>query len=204
MSALITLNRLKDEIDVDYAVTTKDTVLTELIAEASNKIEQFCNQNILSADTTNLILSGNGKKEWTFPKFPVSALSSFQYRADGTVGNANWLDVDSTTYEAELYGPRYYIYMPDGFLLGTRNYRVTFTSGYVLASMPPLVTEVCAKLAAIEWFKMYQEGADRRIGLKSRAESLSGGGTGSTSFMNEGDAWWQDALEDGGFRVKPV
>lgn len=205
METIVSLQWCKDFLKVSG--NGADTVLQRLLNSWSEKITRATNQNIISADTT-LVFSGTdvvGNSEFTFPFRPVTALKSFKQRPSGSVSSADWIDVPGATYEAALNGEkRSFLYYPPGFVFGSRNYQLVLTTGYAQKDVPFTLQSICAESVDRDYYKSNEDGADGRIGVLSKSDSLSGGGSGSTTFQTDED-YWNHVLEViDPWRIKPL
>jgi Phage gp6-like head-tail connector protein len=140
--ALTTLARVKDRLDI--TITDVDAKLTRMINGATDYIERECGKTGLEnypldghfakKTYTNEIYSVNGRRQnrLVLNNAPVSALTSFQWRA-GTPSNPQWTDFIIDQYELEETGTsgiiRVYGAMPSIY---SNMLRATYTAGYAL------------------------------------------------------------------------
>lgn len=138
--ALTTLARVKDRLDI--TINDSDAKLTRMINSATDYIERECGKtglenypndgHFVQKTYTNEIYSVNGSKQkrLVLKNAPVSALTSFQWRA-GTPSNPQWTDFIVDQYELEETGTsgivRVYGVMPRMY---SNMLRATYTAGY--------------------------------------------------------------------------
>lgn len=172
--ALSSLSRVKGRLEI--SVSTYDTVLTQLLNEATDFIEAKCGRRFKSTTYTNEIYDGGdgGIVDLILRHAPVTALSAFSYRT-GTISTPVWTAMDADSYELDRSGRTGIICIVEGYLpAGRNNIRVTYTAGYLIDfttegtpathNLPGDLTSACEQLVC----EMYN--AKKSAGVK--AESL--------------------------------
>ena len=108
--------------------TTHDTLLDELIKNASASIERFCNRNFTSASYTEYFDTIAGDSKLFVKNYPVSALTSVQYRG-GTWGAITWLDLNVNDYLLNENGKvSFAFYLPES----EKYIKIVYTGGYLI------------------------------------------------------------------------
>jgi len=130
-----------------------DSLLDQLIAYASERIESHCGRKFASAEVTEYH-DGSGTDRIVLARRPVSALSAVYEDADREFGEEMKLSEDETA----LYPDEGVVVRPASlFPRGTRNVKVEYTGGY--AAVPDDLAAACVKLAAA-WYSHARAGAD--------------------------------------------
>ena len=155
--ALTTKERVKAKIDI--TVAGLDSVIDQMIASATSKIETMCGgRRFLETTYTNEIYDGSfmDKNSPSVPYLilknaPVSTLTSLQYRS-GTRTSPSWVDFPADNYEPMNARGIVKVDLPSGF----QNIRVTYTAGYKIDftdeynaskhTLPFEVSNLCEKM----------------------------------------------------------
>lgn len=137
--ALTTLDRAK--VFLGITGTAQDTLLTMLINQATGFLEGATGRRFASTTYTDEKYNG-GKSKLFLRQYPVSTLSSLQYR-QGTISAPTWVSFPADDYM--LYGDEGYIQFLFGTVQGlssptangvayqgTQNINVTYTAGYLI------------------------------------------------------------------------
>jgi hypothetical protein len=166
--ALTTLARVKDRLDIQ--INDNDAKLIRFINGATDYIERECGKtglekypndgHFIQKTYTNEVYSVSGKRQrfLVLRNAPVSALTSFQFRA-GTPTNPAWTDFFPDQYELVDDGTsgiiRVYGVMPGIY---SNTFRATYTAGYPIdwqnagngAShrLPSDLTNLCENIVA--------------------------------------------------------
>ena len=145
--ALTSRANLKELLDIASGDTSKDTLLDNLINRATYLIESYCNnRRFASTVYTSQEYDGTGTYYINLRHFPVTALSA-QQRNHGTIGSADWNDLESDFVKLidNGEGPGQVFYQP-GFFKGVRNYRFSYTAGYT--TIPYDLEQACLELCS--------------------------------------------------------
>ncbi len=145
-NALITVAEL-DEI---LQITIGDSDLSDMLINiASDFIDNFANRSIISATYTDEEHDGNKENYIYLKQYPVSAVSTVK-RQD-TYNNV--VIYTYTEYTEYLnYLDEGYVYLRGTMVEGHKNYRVTYTAGYLIADVPYDLKNACAQLAGIVYY----------------------------------------------------
>lgn len=160
--ALTTVSRVKARLEIASGTTTWDALLAELINGATDIIEQYVGRRLASATYTNQIYSMRQGQRLLFLKaFPVTAISSFQYRI-GTPDVPAWTDFLASEYYLDENGENgaIKIYFSLG---GTNAVRITYTAGYTINfstghTLPYSISDICERLVVHMFKKRTDEG----------------------------------------------
>ena len=127
--ALTSLTRVKNRLSISGS--TEDTLLTQLINEASAFAQSYCERNFLEQTYTNEVYSGGDGciSRLYLKQAPVSSLSAFQER-QGTISASTWSAVNADWYELLDAGSTGMIQTLGYLNAGFNNYRVTYQAGY--------------------------------------------------------------------------
>ena len=139
-----------------------ETLLTALIASASEVIERWCNRRFAQESVTDY-MDGKGEPFVVLSQPPVDTDQTVQVWDDPGRDYESGDLVDSDDYAVDADAGT--ITLDGGtFADGNRNVKASYTGGF--ASVPPAV-EQAANMLVASWYNMGQSGAD---GIK--AESL--------------------------------
>lgn len=155
--ALIVATDVQSYLGIDQTDNAIVAKINGFIASSWGEIEGFLNQNILLASTAIPqfanpkvnIEDGNGNDTFFLANFPLSVSAAFILEYRDTVLNG-WTTIDSSLYEVEYGtgGKAPMLFYPSGFIGGTRNYRMTYQSGY--ATCPDEIKQINTELVAFE------------------------------------------------------
>lgn len=142
--ALATIDQLKEYLG--EASDKDDTLLTRIVAAATDAIENYCNRTFASTLHTNEMYDGTGTKVLTLRHSPIISVTTLKEAgAIMTTGNdPNGSPApDALIYaeEGELIRPWFY------WLPYRRWYSVTYTAGY--AAIPAAIIQACLDLSAL-------------------------------------------------------
>lgn len=176
MAALVSVADVKTlYLKIPTGDTALDATITQWILWASDEIERHCNQPILQTTYTNERFDGTGGDRWVFPHtLPVSSVSGLGY-LDAFGGT--WSAIDAADYEVQTERGMALLYKPTGFVRGAKNYRVTYTVGYAIASVPDAIKRVCCEMVE----RIY---AESRVGESELARELIIANTDSVGSAN--------------------
>jgi len=141
--ALTNLSSLKEVLGI--VTGDEDSLLTNIINRVTDIIESYCNgRRFASTVYADEEYDGTGTMRVNARHFPITAVTAYEGN-DGRAGNADWnsLQSDSVRYIDDGQGPGQFYYSP-GFVVGTRNYRFSYTAGY--ATIPYDLEEACIQL----------------------------------------------------------
>jgi uncharacterized phiE125 gp8 family phage protein len=151
--SLTTRDDLKRYLGIDASDTSRDDLLDDLIAYASERIESYCARRFASEDVTEYI-DGPGTTELVLARRPVTELTSVRLDASREFPEESELDESELVLHAESG-----VLERDGavFPRGASNVRVEYTAGH--AAVPEDLALAAIKLAAA-WYAHARSGAD--------------------------------------------
>jgi uncharacterized phiE125 gp8 family phage protein len=156
--ALTTVARVKTRLGISDS--NDDTLLLQLVNEATDAIESFCDRRFKSTTYTTEVYSGGdgGHYRLVLRQSPVTTLTAFQFR-QGSISNSTYSAVDADSYELEDAGRTGIIGCLFPLSYGMNNYRVTYTAGYLIDfanegdvtkhTLPADLTSACEQLVAM-------------------------------------------------------
>lgn len=126
--ALTTTAKVKTYLGVTSS--GDDTVIDQAVSYATDAIESFCGKRRFKRTTyTNELLDANGEQNFLLPQWPVSTLTTLEYRSGV---------ISSPTYTA-FTADEYLLYGDDGIIWFTaplpklrQGIRATYTAGYLI------------------------------------------------------------------------
>jgi hypothetical protein len=130
--------------------TSKDAFNEPAINAASQDIETELNQKLITPSSAlTEIFTGDGQAHYFTKYVPIITVSILGYRTGS--GGTTWQSVFSDwNYETDLAGGRIYFVDGNVFLEGQKdNWRIGYTYGYAIASVPQDIKIACASLAAL-------------------------------------------------------
>lgn len=158
--ALVTLDLVKEHLDIPLANTSQDASLNLLITVVSGHIAQFCDRAFEEATYTET-LDGTSQSEVLLQNYPVSSVTSVHVDNDRVFDAQALVDAedyeivdDNTLRRHDSKWPR-----------GSQNIQVVYTAGF--ATIPAAVQY--ATLLIIE--QLYRSNQDRRIGRSSTSKN---------------------------------
>ena len=139
-NSLTTLARAKQILEISG--TSKDAILTMLIAGASKFIESYCQRQFGRQTVSNQLLNGRGGQRLYVKRAPIiSGQTVTLERLAGVDSNSDWETIDSNTYVVEysagcfaLVGSNEWRAPGQGgvFTEGVQNYRASYVGGFYL------------------------------------------------------------------------
>lgn len=156
-NALITVA----ELDLFLQITIGNASLSDLLINmASDFIDRFANRHFIKADYTNQEYDGDGLNNIYLKDYPIVAVTELiEYDSY----NATTIYTFTVNTEYLLYLDEGYIFMRGRTTLGHKNYRVTYSAGYLIGDVPYDLKNACAQLAGLIY---YNKG---KSGIKSEA-----------------------------------
>jgi len=144
------------DLELILQTTISDASLkTMLIVIASDFIENFTNRKFLSQEHSKETHDGDGTHYIYLKNYPVTALTLVE--AWDTYNNVQ-LYAYTENEEYLAYMNEGYIYMRNNTSVGHKNYKVTYTAGYVIGSMPYDLRNACAQLAGLVYTNKMKSG----------------------------------------------
>jgi len=154
--ALVTLELVKQHLEVPSTNVSQDAKLSLLIDVGSEHVELFCQRTFAEATYTRQY-DGTSQSELVIDEFPVSSITSLHID--------NGRDFDTTALvdvgDYELISPNTLRLHSSRFPRGSLNVKVVYTAGY--ATIPSAVQY--ATLLIIE--QLFRQNQDRRVGRNS-------------------------------------
>jgi len=144
------------ELDEILQITIGDADLSNtLINIASDFIDNFTNRKIISATYTDEAYDGNDDYNIYLKQYPVSAVTTL--KSWDTYNNvAQYTFTEYTEYINYL--DEGYIYLRGKTVHGHKNYRITYTAGYLLVDVPYDLKYACAQLAGLVYYNKGKSG----------------------------------------------
>lgn len=150
--ALITSADL--ELLLQTTISSAD-LKTAIIGIASDFIEQFTQRKLLSQEHSKEAYDGDEGHYIYLKHWPVTTLTLVE--SWDTYNNIQlYAYTEHTEYVA--YMDEGYIYMRSPLVSGERNYRVTYTAGWIIGSMPYDIRWACAQLAGLVYTNKMKAG----------------------------------------------
>lgn len=185
--ALTTKQRVKDRLAI--TVASFDTLIERLISAMTDFMESECQRRFKSTAYSNEVYNVNGANaEYVFLKqAPVSALTSFQFRA-GTPSNPSWQSFLTDNYELLQDGGSGIIRVYGGLSHGANQVRASYTAGYLIDfanagtsthTLPFDISDLCERLVIKTYKKRESEGRS--------SESYEGGSVNWKELLDEAD-----------------
>ncbi len=144
------------ELDEILRITIGDSDLSAtLINIASDSINNYTNRKILSRTYTEEAYDGNNDTKIYLKQYPVTAVSSVE-SWDTYNNESSYTYTEHTEYI--VYTDEGYIYLRGLTVPGHKNYRITYTAGYVLADVPYDLKNACAQLAGLVYYNKGKAG----------------------------------------------
>lgn len=144
---LITLSELKVALELTDVNTVRDEALEDLILVASKICEDTCGQEF-HLESRQILFDGNGLRKWFLEGSgavgPIYDVALLEYRYE--IGTFTTLDAQYYTFSdmfLEIISDYYC------FECGTKNWRMTYTSGYEKA--PPQIRRAVKELCR-HWY----------------------------------------------------
>ena len=161
--ALISLAEAKTYLK--ESTTDSDTIITDLVNEASAFCNKYCERHLLAKDYVEYY-DGNGRDRLYLQNFPVITLTSLYnatsdrtFDADSLVTIADDVLLNKEDGIIRLWNNESY------FLVAVGNVEVIYTAGWVLASVPNAL-KLAVKLLVATEYKLWQE---QKFGLQSES-----------------------------------
>lgn len=172
--ALTSLIKVKKALNIPLTDSNRDNELLSLITVASENIESYCNQSLIS-QTNTFYLKGSDLPTLVVPAYPCTSLISIFERDKAS---DTWEEITATLYEEDKVP---YLYREDGFDL---SYKIQLISGY--GTIPGEVTQIANEMVSI----MFKESdfGEARLGIGSKGESGNGMGI-NTSYLDLNKRW---------------
>lgn len=178
--SLTTLDRVKRYLG--ETGTANDTLLSELMLSASNRIQRYCERGLVAATTASEKHDGTGWADWIYlHSYPIEA-DSVIVTIDGVVQAATEIEEDDRNAGRILYTPE--DGEPQAWPMGRRNLDFSYNHGFV----PVPDDLVGAATVQTAWDFKRTGGSAGRLGERS---NVIGGNT--TTFLV--DPWSPDVLE---------
>lgn len=153
---IVTLNEVKEYLNIDTTNSEYDNILTTLIVSASKEIERLCNQPIEVNDMVEII-NGTGNQYYRFSYFPINSITSIKYRSNINQNFDDITAIDSNSYTLLKDGNLYVIYYEDSFKTGRYNYEIKFSQGYTV--VPDEIKTIASEMVQVAFRKTnYKEG----------------------------------------------
>lgn len=137
-NALTTLTRAKQVLEISGS--SKDAMLTMMIAGASKFIETYCNRKFGRATVSNELLSGRGGKRLNVKRAPI--ISGQSITLERRVGiNDDWDTISSDVYVIDYNAGSFILNGSNSwetgafaghFVEGVQNYRASYVGGFYL------------------------------------------------------------------------
>jgi uncharacterized phiE125 gp8 family phage protein len=149
-SALTTLVRVKEWLKITGS--TNDTLITNLIAGESARIQRYLRRYIVQQTITAEIQSGHGREILALRERPVTAVTEVREDGVALASSKYELDGDEGILYARTDGN------PDVWTEGSRNFEIDYTAGY---ASPPDDLVDAATIQVADTFRQTTPGGDR-------------------------------------------
>ena len=154
--ALVTLDLVKQHLEIPSTITSQDARLNLLIDVVSTHVEEFCDRVFAQATYTET-QDGTSQAELLLEHYPVTSITSLHIDSLREFDAGSLVDVDEYTVIDDNT-----LRLHDGhFPRGSQNVQVVYTAGY--ATIPSAVQY--ATLMIIE--QLFRANEDRRVGRSS-------------------------------------
>lgn len=155
MSNLTTKEKVKTQLGISG--TTHDTLLDELIKNATASIERYCKRNFTRGTYTEYFDTEKFENKLFVRNFPVISLTSVKYRG-GTWASISWLDFNANDYLLGDYGKVSFAF----FLPEAEKYvQIIYVGGYLidfsnelnatLHTLPADLTQITTDIVALQF-----------------------------------------------------
>ncbi|KKL47396.1 hypothetical protein LCGC14_2335980 [marine sediment metagenome] len=160
---LSSLTNVKEYMKI--TTSTHDALLTTLLAQASDQIEDYIKRNLVSTVYTDELYDGDGERIFYTLQFPISTAPAAVIVLFDSITNT---DVQTFVVNQDyvLHRDEDHFIFWGGVIHGTQNIKITYTAGF--ATIPPAAVLACNILV------FYLFNAIGKAGLESwRAGSYS-------------------------------
>lgn len=188
MPNLTTLATLKDYVDVRADDAGHDAQLTSLLESVEAQFVRDVGWAILSGDREDF-LCGHSGRTYTFGVGPVTTATLA--RVLDPSGDT-WEDLPATSYNLRRKGRMSWIDYRYAFASDS-DYRITYTAGYALASIPKDITHCIYVFAAIAYLKAESSGEGRTWDMITKGQSANG--ASSTIAYKDPAFLWMSTVE---------
>lgn len=156
--------------------SSQDTLLEELIAVATGKLEAWCGQPLVEVTGYEVIIPQglHTTARLPFQGVPVE-LTSFKYRDTPL---ESWTAAEADTYTVHQDRAGWWLYSSD-FLVHAQ-YQALVTVGYALADMPANLQAACAYAAKELYYATGSSGKDDRFGVAAISDGNASGSVALT------------------------
>lgn len=151
--------------------SSQDTLLEELIAVATGKLEAWCGQPLVEVTgyVTAIPSIGHTTHHLPFALVPL-AITALEYRATPL---DSWTAATAGTYAVHKDKAGWWLYSSDGLV--EPYYQMTSTVGYPVASMPEVLQWACGYVAKELFNASAKSGKADRFGLASISDANPSG-----------------------------
>jgi hypothetical protein len=154
--ALVTLQLVKEHLEIPLANTSQDTRLNLLIGVVSEHVEDYC-QRTFAETTYSKQYDGTSQSDLVLDEYPVTSVTSLYIDNGRDFDSSALVDAD----EYELIEPNALRLHHGRFPRGSLNVKVDYVAGY--ATIPNAIQY--ATLLIIE--QLFRSNEDRRVGRNS-------------------------------------
>lgn len=165
-SALVALSDVKTRLSISGS--TEDARLNALIDEISGKIQDRCGRRLVQEAYTNEFYSGTDDDLLILRQGPLVSIESVE-DVDYDSGGASYTTVNASDYIMEGRRDENWRYqgrirrINGAWLIGRRNYRISYTAGYDSADLPHSLRHAC-----LNWIQFWYLKRDSFGKTKSR------------------------------------
>ena len=180
---IVTLNELKQYLNLKTAVTTNDTVLTSFITQSQSEIKDYLRFEPESG-TRTIYFNSNSGLYYQINDVNITAITSLAYR---NLPTESYTTVSSSLYATQQISGLTWLYCSNGFAYDIN--RLIYVGGYT--TIPDTIKAVCLEKAAIK-YKNSGIG-ESNLGLQQRGENVAS--TSMTTIYKELQNKWNTMLD---------
>ena len=150
----LSLADTKEYLGISSGDTDNDDLIINMINRATTLVETYLDRVILTATYTNEVYEGTGSPYLFLRQYPVTALTSIDYRTENYQSSYETLDTTEYDYRADNGVVR----RNANFRSVPAEYRVTYTAGYAAASVPQDLSLAVLDLISYLWNQRKSKG----------------------------------------------
>lgn len=179
---LVSLNRFKQFLDIKLDNILQDDLLNFILNQATNIIENICNQNLIEEEKT-IYFEPTANKSYAilnFKETPLEITTSY-FKSKCNINCGEWTEIDLCE-----------IINLNGFfkIIGTNfttdnYYKFDIVQGFEVGNVPYDLQQICLKVATYIYRSQRGGQGGGTIGIASKTESSSQGLTFSASYTTE-------------------
>lgn len=133
-NALCTIEEIGERLGVEAPEQADE--LQRLVNGVSGAVESYLFRNLFQQTYTNELHDGHDDYVMLLEQFPITALTSVSWLQYSYPQTETWIVQDIAQYVVDPYVQRKIVSRYWPFVCGMLNWRVTYTAGYTIATMP--------------------------------------------------------------------